>query len=106
MPQVRTGVGRLQLPLMRKVFLLVAALPLAAFAQTPCASPIVAKITPCAANAPADVIATLDEKPIRVSDLDEETRKSIEGLDAAIATARARAMREELDDALLAREAA
>src|SRR5260370_20651274 len=90
----------------------IAFLALAIFAQgkdlAPCAASLAAKITPCAQTSldvPADVVATLDDVPIRLADLDEATRKTIEALDAAVAAARARALREETDDLLLAREA-
>jgi protein-disulfide isomerase len=75
----------------------------------PCAMTLAAKITPCAqpsSDVPADVVATLDDAPIRLADLGEATRKKIEGLDSAVAAARSRALREEIDDILLAREAA
>ena len=93
---------------MRASVWLIGVFPLAVFAQTPCASPVGAKVTPCAQPAlkvPADVIATVDDAPIVIADLDEATRKKIEGLDAAVAEARAKALREEIDDILLAREA-
>ena len=47
----------------------------------------------------------LDMTPIRVADLDEATRKKIEGLTAAIAAARDKALRESTEDLLLEREA-
>jgi hypothetical protein len=91
----------------------IAFLALAVFAQTkdvaPCAATLAAKITPCAqpsSDVPADAVATLDDAPIRLADLDETTRKKVEGLDSAVAAARARALREEIDDILITREAA
>ena len=81
------------------IFLLLALLE-----QTPCPSPLAPKITPCSATSD-DIIATLDGQPIRFGDLDENTRKEMDGLAATIANERKRAAREEVDDALLAREA-
>ena len=78
--------------------------------QAPCAAPLSPKITPCgkpgAVSPKTAVVATLDGAPITVADLDQETRKKVEGLDAAVAEARKKARREATDDALLAREAA
>jgi protein-disulfide isomerase len=81
--------------------------PVVARPQEPCAD--AKKITPCAEpsalTAPASPIATLDGVAITVSDLDDATRKKVEGLDAAIAEARAKALREETADLVLEREA-
>src|SRR5438045_7242387 len=77
---------------------------LALLEQTPCPSPLAPKITPCRATSD-DIIATLDGQPIRFGDLDENTRKGMDGLAATIANERKGAAREEVDDALLAREA-
>ena len=85
--------------------LLSALFPFALAAQTPCLSPLAPKITPCKATTD-EIVATIDGQPIKFADLDEDTRKSMEGLESKIAEARKQAAREEMDDVLLAREAA
>ena len=83
----------------------------------PCAGGLTAPVKPCAQpsdrpatqqagkTSAAAVVATIDGAPITVADLDEATRKTIEGLDAALAEARRKALREEANDLLIAREA-
>ncbi|HSP13381.1 MAG TPA: thioredoxin domain-containing protein [Thermoanaerobaculia bacterium] len=77
-------------------------------AQEPCAAPA-RKVVPCGEQSPLAAfplpVATLDDTSITVADLDEATRKKIDGLDAAIAEARTKALRQETDDYVLDREA-
>ena len=88
---------------------LLAFLPLAhAQEPAPCSAAPMAKVKPCGVDkgeASEPAIAMLDGAPITIADLDEGTRKEIEGLDAAVEKARAKALRVAKDDALLAREA-
>jgi protein-disulfide isomerase len=56
---------------------------------------------PCA----SDTIATVDAKPVRLADLDAETRKAVEHLDTEVAEARRKAVRDAIDDILLDFEA-
>lgn len=69
-------------------------------------------IAPCpampTAPAPCDekAIATIGTKPVRLSDLDEETRKKIEHLDTTVAEAKRKAVRTTINDVLVELEAA
>ena len=71
----------------------------------PCsAAPAV--VAPCGAKKepPPGTIALLDEQPIASADLDDKTRQKVDGLNTSIATARAKALRTEIDDLLIALE--
>src|SRR5438034_2521239 len=69
--------------------------------QAPCTAGLTTtKITPC-----AQPLATIGDKPVTAADLDEETRKKVAGLDAAVAEARKKALRDAIDDTLLQLEA-
>lgn len=83
-------------------FVLFWAIAQAQATSEPCAAGLTAKATPCAESS----VATIDGTTITMADLDEATRKRVEGLDAAIAEARQKALREEIDDLLLELEAA
>ncbi len=79
-------------------------------APVPCA--VLTPEPPPCAGPPADAapapppLASVDGAAVTLADLDEATRKAAEGLEAAVAQARQRALRWEIDDALLALEAA
>jgi protein-disulfide isomerase len=81
----------------------IALLSVTSFAQeqAPCTAGLTTtKIVPCGAP-----LATIGDKALTAADLDEETRKKVAGLDAAVAAARKKALREEIDDTLLQLEA-
>ncbi|HXH38088.1 MAG TPA: thioredoxin domain-containing protein [Thermoanaerobaculia bacterium] len=87
--------------------LILFAIPLAQTQDAPCTA-LTRVPSPCSeAEKPApDLVATLDGKPIHLSDLDEATRTEVMGLEEAVATAKQKALRREIELVLLELEAA
>src|SRR3954449_12719413 len=82
--------------------LVLSVLPHAHAQDAPCTAGLGAKVTPCA-EAP---LATVGDKAITTADLDEATREKVAGLPAAVAEARKKALRAEIDELLFGQEAA
>lgn len=89
---------------------LFAAVAARAQEPAPCAALDPNMLKPCAAMSELEAepapLATIDGAPVTLGDLDEATRKKIDGLATAEADARRKALREEIDDVLLELEAA
>ncbi|MFI5119183.1 MAG: thioredoxin domain-containing protein [Thermoanaerobaculia bacterium] len=73
--------------------------------DAPCPVVRTEALPPCDAPAARSTLATLDGTKVTASDLDEAVRKRIDGLDAAVAEARRKALDAEVDDTLLRLEA-
>lgn len=78
--------------------------PCVALRPTPCMAP--AADAPSSTPSKSPVIARMDGVDIRLSDLDEATRRKVEAADAEAASARRAALRREVDDVLFELEAA
>lgn len=88
------------------LFVFLASLRAAGQAQdVPCPVVKTEMLPPCDAPAARAALATVDGTKVTVSDLDEAARTRVDGLEAAVAEARRKALDGEIDDALLRLEA-